>query len=214
MGAPIALVRLILCMWPEHKRSPRALFRGRYRELMAHFTVTSATDGNHGKRVAAAAQTLGCRCAIVPHANVSAEREEAIVAYCAKIVRLAGRYNESVEEAARVSVGNGWHAVSDRSCYGYVDIPRDVMQGYVRHRSPFRIHLQPTRGATERWRMRCASCSRYPGVHLCRAGFTCCCSIDEGLRAFRRNRANCCSRVGAWNDSAVAAMLTGGSWLR
>ena len=130
LGAPIALVRLILRMWAGHDLDPAALFQGRYRDLLAGFTVISATDGNHGKGLAAAAQTLGCRCVIVLHARVSLEREQAIAAYGAEIVRIAGNYDESVEEAARLAASSGWHVVSDTSYDGYEDIPRDVMQGY------------------------------------------------------------------------------------
>ncbi|WP_027797025.1 diaminopropionate ammonia-lyase [Paraburkholderia acidipaludis] len=130
LGAPVALVRLVLRLWPEHNLDPRGLFEGRYREMLTHFTVISATDGNHGKGLAAAAQTLGCHCVIVLHANVSKEREQAIAAFGAKIVRIAGNYDESVEEAARLASTHGWHVVSDTSYEGYEDIPRDVMQGY------------------------------------------------------------------------------------
>ncbi|MGR3906224.1 diaminopropionate ammonia-lyase [Burkholderia sp. SR8] len=130
LGAPIALVRLVQRLWPDHALDARHLFEGRYPELLTHFTVVSATDGNHGKGLAAAAQSLGCRCVIVLHANVSIEREKAIAAYGAEIVRIAGNYDESVEEAARLASLNGWHVVSDTSYEGYEDIPRDVMQGY------------------------------------------------------------------------------------
>lgn len=130
LGAPIALVRLILRLWPEHRLDAQALITGQYRDRLTHFTVISATDGNHGKALAAAAQTVGCRCVIVLHANVSVEREQAIAAYGAEIVRIKGNYDESVEEAARLAETNGWHVVSDTSYEGYEDIPRDVMQGY------------------------------------------------------------------------------------
>ncbi|EEA01734.1 diaminopropionate ammonia-lyase [Burkholderia sp. H160] len=130
LGAPIALVRLIQRLWPDHDLDARGLFEGRYRDMLTHFTVVSATDGNHGKGLAAAAQTLGCRCVIVLHANVSVEREKAIATYGAEIVRISGNYDESVEEAARLASLNGWHVVSDTSYDGYEDIPRDVMQGY------------------------------------------------------------------------------------
>ncbi|RZF24062.1 diaminopropionate ammonia-lyase [Paraburkholderia sp. UYCP14C] len=130
LGAPVALVRLIQRLWPNHDLDARGLFEGRYRDLLTHFTVISATDGNHGKGLAAAAQTLGFRCVIVLHANVSVEREKAIAAYGAEIVRIAGNYDESVEEAARLASLNGWRVVSDTSYDGYEDIPRDVMQGY------------------------------------------------------------------------------------
>ncbi len=130
LGAPIALMRLILRLWPDHQLDPKALIEGRYREMLTHFTVISATDGNHGKALAAAAQSIGCACVIVLHANVSVEREQAIAAYGARIVRIAGNYDESVEHAAQLARDNGWHVVSDTSYEGYEAIPRDVMQGY------------------------------------------------------------------------------------
>ncbi|ASW03330.1 diaminopropionate ammonia-lyase [Paraburkholderia aromaticivorans] len=130
LGAPIALVRLILRLWPEHDLDPKGLIQGRYKEMLTNLVVISATDGNHGKALAAAAQTLGCNCVIVLHANVSAEREQAIAAYGAQIIRITGNYDESVEQAARLAKENGWHVVSDTSYEGYEVIPRDVMQGY------------------------------------------------------------------------------------
>ncbi|NSX13021.1 diaminopropionate ammonia-lyase [Cupriavidus taiwanensis] len=130
LGAPIALIRLILRRWQGQNIDPRALIRGEYTKLVKGFTVISATDGNHGRALAAAAQNIGCACVIVLHANVSIERETAIAAYGAKIIRILGNYDESVEEAARLAAANGWEVVSDTSYEGYQDIPRDVMQGY------------------------------------------------------------------------------------
>ncbi|WP_233888096.1 diaminopropionate ammonia-lyase [Paraburkholderia flagellata] len=130
LGAPIALMRLIMRLWPQQNIDPRKLIDGRYRETVANLTVVSATDGNHGKALAAAARSIGCHCVIVLHANVSAEREAAIAAYGARIDRIAGNYDESVEHAARLAKTNGWHVVSDTSYEGYEAIPRDVMQGY------------------------------------------------------------------------------------
>lgn len=130
LGAPIALVRLILRTFPEKSFDPRRLLAGDYRHELATFSVISATDGNHGKGLAAAAQDIGCRCVIVLHANVSVEREEAIAAYGAEIVRITGNYDESVEHAAALADANEWIVVSDTSYEGYEIIPRDVMQGY------------------------------------------------------------------------------------
>ncbi|AMR80582.1 diaminopropionate ammonia-lyase [Cupriavidus nantongensis] len=130
LGAPIALVRLVLRMFPERELDPLELIAGRHAALLRDFTVISATDGNHGRALAAAARSFGCRCVIVLHANVSQEREDAIAACGARIVRIVGNYDESVEEAARLAAANGWTVVSDTSYEGYQDIPRDVMQGY------------------------------------------------------------------------------------
>lgn len=128
LGAPIALVRQVLRLHPNFE--PSQILSGKYAESLKDYTVISATDGNHGRGLAAAARDAGCRCVIVLHAHVSEEREQAIAVYGAKIVRILGNYDESVEEAARLARENGWQVVSDTSYEGYEEIPRDVMQGY------------------------------------------------------------------------------------
>jgi diaminopropionate ammonia-lyase len=128
LGAPIALVRQILRLNPDF--DPMAVLTGSYADQLEDYTVISATDGNHGRGLAAAARDAGCRCVIVLHANVSSEREQAIAVYGAQIIRIAGNYDESVEKAARLAANNGWQVVSDTSYEGYEEIPRDVMQGY------------------------------------------------------------------------------------
>lgn len=130
LGAPIALARLIMRLHPDVDMDAAALFSGAYKARLSDFTVISATDGNHGKGLAAAARSVGCKCVIVLHANVSREREEAIAAQGAKIFRIAGNYDESVTVAADLAESNDWHVVSDTSYPGYEIIPRDVMQGY------------------------------------------------------------------------------------
>jgi beta-ureidopropionase / N-carbamoyl-L-amino-acid hydrolase len=130
LGAPNALVTLLQRRWPNCQWSALDLFAGRHCEALKSFVVISATDGNHGRALAAAAHSIGCRCVIVLHANVSLERERAIAAFGAKIVRIAGNYDESVVEAARLARENHWEVVSDTSYEGYEEVPRDVMQGY------------------------------------------------------------------------------------
>jgi len=130
LGAPIALVRLILRLWPQHQLQPQALLSGQYRSLLQDFTVISATDGNHGRALAAAARSIGCRCEIVLHAHVSEERAQAIAACGANITRIAGGYDDSVAAAAHLAELNGWQVVADTSYPGYETVPRDVMQGY------------------------------------------------------------------------------------
>lgn len=129
LGAPVALLRLVQRRWPNWTDAD--LLAGRHAGALAGLVVISATDGNHGRALAAAARALGCRCVIVLHAQVSAEREQAIAALGARIVRVAGNYDASVHEAARLAGANGWQVVSDTSYDGYEEIPRDVMQGYA-----------------------------------------------------------------------------------
>ena len=130
LGAPIALIRLIRRLWPEHDFVPAKLTAGHYKALLQDFTVISATDGNHGRALAAAARSIGCRCVIVLHRHVNDERRLAIEQLGAQIVQIDGNYDESVKEAARLAEEHGWHVVSDTSYEGYEAIPRDVMQGY------------------------------------------------------------------------------------
>jgi diaminopropionate ammonia-lyase len=128
LGAPVALLRQVLRLHPGFE--PEAVLAGRYAGALKDYTVISATDGNHGRALAAAARDAGCRCVIVLHAQVGAERERAIADCGAQVVRIAGNYDASVEEAARLAAAHGWQVVSDTSYQGYEDIPRDVMQGY------------------------------------------------------------------------------------
>ena len=108
-----------------------SLAAGKHPELTSRITVCCATDGNHGRSVAWGAQTFGCACTIFIHATVSAQREAAIAAYGANVVRHPGNYDEAVHRAAQEAEKNGWVVVSDTSYEGYTDIPRDVMHGYT-----------------------------------------------------------------------------------
>ncbi len=148
LGAPIALIRLILRKWPEKKFDAKDLFLGKHADALRDFTVISATDGNHGRSLAAAAHDIGCRCVIVLHKNVSVEREKAIASHGAKIVRITGNYDASVEEAARLAAENTWFVVSDTSYDGYEEIPRDVMQGYGTIPAEILEQLDATAGDT------------------------------------------------------------------
>jgi len=100
------------------------------RQACADITVTCATDGNHGRSVAWGAQMLGCRCVIYVHATVSQGREDAIARYGAQVVRTSGNYDEAVQQADHDAKALGRFVISDTSYPGYMDIPRDVMQGY------------------------------------------------------------------------------------
>jgi diaminopropionate ammonia-lyase len=101
------------------------------REVAAGLTFACATDGNHGRSVAQGAQLVGARSVIFVHAGVSEERIAAIARFGAEMVRVAGNYDDSVEEAARVATARGWTIVSDTSWPGYERIHGLVMQGYT-----------------------------------------------------------------------------------
>ena len=100
------------------------------RKLCENITVTCATDGNHGRSVAWGAQMFGAKCVIYIHATVSEGRKEAIAKYGADVVRTAGNYDDAVRQADLDAKQHGRFVISDTSYPGYMDVPRDVMQGY------------------------------------------------------------------------------------
>ena len=106
------------------------LLAGTWRQATAGITVTSATDGNHGRSVAWGAQRFGCRAVIFVHETVSQSRIDAIAAYGAEVRVVPGTYDDAVRETDRMAKAEGWLVVSDTSWSGYTEVPREVMQGY------------------------------------------------------------------------------------
>lgn len=107
------------------------LMAGKHRKLSKEITVTTATDGNHGRSVAWGARLFGCRAVIFIHRSVSEGRKAAIAQYGAEVVRVDGNYDESVREAARQAKAHRWFVISDTSWRGYQTVPCEVMHGYT-----------------------------------------------------------------------------------
>ena len=103
----------------------------KYSDITKAITVTCATDGNHGRSVAWGAQRFGCQCVIYIHATVSEGRKKAIEKYGAQVVRIDGNYDDAVYQAAVDAEKLGRFVVSDTSYEGYMEVPKDVMQGYA-----------------------------------------------------------------------------------
>ncbi|RWI92339.1 diaminopropionate ammonia-lyase [Mesorhizobium sp.] len=134
LGGAYAVIRLVL--EEAEERLGRAidvaeLHGPDVQAIAAGMTFASATDGNHGRSVAQGASLVGARSVIFVHSGVSNERVAAIARFGAEIVRIAGDYDQSVREAARVAAERGWTVVSDTSWPGYERIPGLVMQGYT-----------------------------------------------------------------------------------
>ncbi len=102
-----------------------------YDECVKEITVCCATDGNHGRSVAWGAFLFGCRCIVYLHEHVSANREDAIKAWGAEVIRVKGNYDDSVKVAADEAKKYGYTVISDTSYEGYTAIPKDIMQGYT-----------------------------------------------------------------------------------
>jgi len=103
------------------------------RELAPKDVVfTTASSGNHGRSVALGARSVGARSKIFLPKFTSAEKEAAIRALGADVIRIAGDYDTAVAACRRQAAANGWTIISDTSWEGYADVPRTVMRGYTR----------------------------------------------------------------------------------
>jgi diaminopropionate ammonia-lyase len=134
LGGTFAVIRVVLDQAQRvlgRMVAPAELMSGEVRTVARTLTVCCATDGNHGRSVAAGARMLGVRAVIFVHEFVSARRVAAISALGAEVRQVAGNYDESVALASRESAANGWIVVSDTSWHGYEEIPRIVTQGYT-----------------------------------------------------------------------------------
>jgi len=133
LGGAYAVGRLlagIVARETGAKVGTRELAAGAFRERVRDITVTCATDGNHGRSVAWGARMFGCKCVIYIHETVSEGRKAAIEAFGAEVVRTPGNYDDAVRQADADARRLGRHVISDTSYEGYMEIPRDVMQGY------------------------------------------------------------------------------------
>ena len=104
---------------------------GKYLDYTKNYTVTTATDGNHGRSVAYGAELSGCKCQIYIHAEVSKGRQQAMEQFGAKVIRIQGNYDESLRICIEDATKNNWQIISDTSYEGYTQYPRYIMAGYT-----------------------------------------------------------------------------------
>lgn len=125
--------------------------------IIPKITFVTATDGNHGRGIAWAANCLGHNCVVYMPAGSSQERLENIrkTGAEASITRL--NYDDTVRWAREQATKNGWVLVQDTSWTGYEEIPEWIMKGYttmgielttqLRDEIPTHIFLQAGVGA-------------------------------------------------------------------
>ena len=107
------------------------VMKGLEKDVTGSFVFSTASSGNHGRAVAAGAKLFGNRCIVFLPKFTSAEKEAAIRARGAEVIRVDGDYDTAVEECRRQSEKNGWQIVSDTSWDDYEQIPKSVMRGYT-----------------------------------------------------------------------------------
>lgn len=101
------------------------------REEIGDITFVTATDGNHGRGIAWAAQMLEQKAVIYMPKGSVRERLENIRKYGAQAEITDLTYDEAVQYAAECEEKYGWVLVQDTAWAGYEEIPQWIMQGYT-----------------------------------------------------------------------------------
>ena len=120
----------------------RKIKEGYYADIISKYTVTTATDGNHGRAVAFGAKIFGCRCQIFIHSQVSIGRQKAMENLGANVIRISGNYDESLRLCKNEALRNNWHIISDSSYEGYTKYPKYIMAGYTVMAQELEIQLK------------------------------------------------------------------------
>jgi diaminopropionate ammonia-lyase len=96
---------------------------------LAPFTLSAATDGNHGHAVARMAALLGLDARVYVPANTAQARIDAIAAEGASVTVVDGGYEDAVRRSAQ-DAGERCLVISDTSWEGYEEVPAWVIEGY------------------------------------------------------------------------------------
>ncbi len=94
-------------------------------------TFVTATDGNHGRGVAWAAQQLGQKAVVYMPKGSSEIRAQNIRNHGAECTITELNYDDAVRLAYKNGQEKGWIMVQDTAWEGYEAIPTWIMQGYM-----------------------------------------------------------------------------------
>jgi diaminopropionate ammonia-lyase len=101
------------------------------RRRVGRITFTTATDGNHGRGIAWAAQQLRQNAVIYMPKGSARSRIENIESHGADVYVTDLNYDDAVRLSNKAATENGWYIVQDTAWEGYTEIPLWIMQGYM-----------------------------------------------------------------------------------
>jgi diaminopropionate ammonia-lyase len=101
------------------------------RKRIGQMTLTTATDGNHGRGVAWAAEQLRQQAIIYMPKGAVRSRVENIRSHGAVVEVTDLNYDDAVRLSCRLAQENGWYVIQDTAWEGYTKIPLWIMQGYM-----------------------------------------------------------------------------------
>lgn len=100
------------------------------KEKLEDITFVTATDGNHGRGIAWAANQLGQKSVVFMPKGSSEIRLNNIRKEGAEASITDLNYDDTVRLASQKAEENGWVLVQDTAWDGYEEIPTWIMQGY------------------------------------------------------------------------------------
>lgn len=133
LGGSYAAARLMgqkLAMSPDNMDFAY-LVADEVRKRIGQITFTAATDGNHGRGVAWAAEQFHQHAVIYMPKGAARSRVENIRAHGATVIVTDLNYDDAVRLCRRRAEENGWYVIQDTAWEGYTEIPLWIMQGYT-----------------------------------------------------------------------------------
>jgi len=107
------------------------LISDEFNQRIGHITLTTATDGNHGRGIAWTAQQLGLKAVIYMPKGAVKSRIDNIRSHGASVEVTDLNFDDTVRLASTMAEKNGWYLIQDTSWEGYEKIPLWIMQGYL-----------------------------------------------------------------------------------
>ncbi len=101
------------------------------KDQLGTLTFVTATDGNHGRGVAWAAQQLGHRAVVYMPKGTAPERLRNIQKLGADASITELNYDDAVRLANQMAQEQGWILIQDTAWEGYEDTPTHILQGYA-----------------------------------------------------------------------------------
>jgi len=100
------------------------------RNELGDLTLTTTTDGNHGRGVAWMAKQLGYKAVVYMPKGSTQNRVNHIAEMGADVSITEWNYDDTVRYTSEVAQKNGWEVIQDTAWEGYEDVPKWIMQGY------------------------------------------------------------------------------------
>ncbi|WP_422378549.1 pyridoxal-phosphate dependent enzyme [Roseibium sp.] len=102
-----------------------------YETALEGTTFVCASAGNHGLSLAAGAPAVGAKAVVFVAETVPEAFVVRLQLRGAKVIRAGATYEDSMREAEKQALENGWIQIPDSTWPGMTEAGRDVMEGYL-----------------------------------------------------------------------------------